>query len=331
MAAVRPSILAAGMLLLGGCGGSKSSPVAPTPTPAVQTAPPPAATFTLSGMLTATNGGQSLSAATVDVGGSTATADAGGRYSVTLPVSSAPMPLTIHGDGLLSHLLIVRPGTTRTLDADAIQQTGGFDLTFYRAMVRNGYEAPDTLQPLRRWTRTPSIYLKTIDEKGRTMDGPTLNVIEAVLRDAVPRWTSGALGTPPVERGTDSREGVSGWITVKFPGDSPTVSCGRAQVGADGWWIELLYDMPGAQGNCRATGTAVAPTLVRHEIGHALGFYHTGGAADLMTGSVFPSGDMYPTQRELSHAAIAYRRPVGNDDPDTDPSSAVTLRPLIVR
>jgi hypothetical protein len=242
------------------------------------------------------------------------------------------MPLTVRGDGLLSRVLFVRPGATRTVDADAIRQAGGFDLTFYRALVRNGYEAPDTLQPLRRWTRTPSIYLKTIDEADEPIDGPTLNVIESTLRDDVPRWTSGSFGVPTIERGTDSREGVPGWITVKFPAGAPTDHCGRAQVARDGGWIELEYHIS-ATVNCRVNGYVIAPRTVRHELGHALGFYHTGIAADVMSGITWQrsQGNDVPTVREIYHAALAYRRPVGNLDPDTDPSGTVNLAPITVR
>ena len=35
--------------------------------------------------------------------------------------------------------------------------------------------------------------------------------------------------------------------------------------------------------------------------------------------------------RELAHAAIAYARPIGNVDPDTDPAGTVNLAPLTVR
>jgi len=45
---------------------------------------------------------------------------------------------------------------------------------------------------------------------------------------------------------------------------------------------------------------------------------------------VLSQGDDLPTARELYHAALGYKRPVGNRDPDTDPTSAVTLAPLVV-
>jgi hypothetical protein len=328
--------LTTGAIVLSACGGTKASPVTPTPPGLTTPTPTAPATYTLSGTLTATNGGQPLGEAAVDFGGKTVVADGAGQYTVTLNVSSVPMPLTIHGDGLLSRVLFVRPGTTRTVDADAIRQAGGFDLAFYRALVRNGYETPGTLQPVRRWTRTPSIYLKTVDEAGEAIHGPTLNLIEAVVKDAVPRWTDGVLGTPIVERGTETREGASGWITIKFPSKNTGIEgyCGRAQIAVDGGWIELGYHVPdSASGGCRVPGAVIAARTVRHEVGHALGFFHTGIAADVMSGlrwSVSQANNL-PTPHESYHAAIAYRRAVGNVDPDSDPSGTVNLAPMTVR
>jgi hypothetical protein len=38
--------------------------------------------------------------------------------------------------------------------------------------------------------------------------------------------------------------------------------------------------------------------------------------------------DLEPSARERLHAAIAYSRPVGNVDPDTDPLTVVSLQSL---
>src|SRR5439155_2605235 len=92
----------------------------------------------------------------------------------------------------------------------------GFDLGFYRTFARNGYEQPSQLQPIRRWTRAPQIYLKTVDEAGLAIDGVTLDTVAAALTDSAEIWSGGAFGLAGITRGTSTREGAAGWITVKF-------------------------------------------------------------------------------------------------------------------
>jgi hypothetical protein len=109
-----------------------------------------------------------------------------------------------------------------SLDAIAVQ---GLDLAYYRRAVRNDYDAPGSLEPLRRWTRTPMVYLKTVDEAGQPVLSGFLDQVEAIVKDVVPRWTGGVLGTPMVTRGPDTREGISGWITIKYPNPGNTGRC----------------------------------------------------------------------------------------------------------
>jgi hypothetical protein len=45
----------------------------------------------------------------------------------------------------------------------------------------------------------------------------------------------------------------------------------------------------------------------------------------------FSPADDHPTPHEVQAAAIAYHRPIGNMDPDSDPSALVNLAPLVVR
>jgi hypothetical protein len=318
-------------LLAIGCGST--TPTAPAPTPTPTPAPPPT-TYAVSGTLTATNGGQPLSGVTTSLGPVIGlTTNDAGVFSATLN-QTGNYSLILTAPSILIRRLTVGVQGPRAIAVDAIALGGSFDLKFYREMIRNGYEAPNTLQPLRRWMVTPRIYLKTVDEVGEAIHGPTLNVIEATIKDAVPRWTGGALGVPIVERGTASREGVSGWITVKFPASNTILEgyCGRALVGVDGGWIEFGYHDPPTNGfGCRTATSVVAATTVRHEVGHSLGFWHTDAPSDLMWGGAWNETNQLPSPRELAAAAIAYRRPVGNVDPDTDPSGTVNLAPMSVR
>ena len=310
------------------CGST--SPTAPSAPPVVALATPPSLA-TITGHVTATNGGQPLGGLSASLGALTTTTDGSGTFSAqTAPAFSTTLRLT--GASIVPRALTLAASTSREVGVTAITLNGSFDLNFYRQLVRNGAEAPATLQPLRRWTRTPQIYLKTVDEGGEVIHGPTLDLIEATVKDAIPRWTSGILGTPSVERGTGTREGVAGWLTIKFPATTVLLdsgSCGRAQIGLEGGWIELGYHGAMANGGtCRTATAVIAPHVVRHEIGHALGFYHTDRPGDLMYRSSWLSPTGLPADRERSHAAIAYARPVGNVDPDSDPTATVNLAPM---
>ena len=318
------------------CGSSSTAPTPPTvATPAPITPAPAPSVATISGHVTATDGGQALSGLQADLGGLQTMTDAAGsfRYQIT-PGSVAR--LTLNGASIVPRVLTLNVSSTRDVAVDAIALAGAFDLTFYRELVRNGFDAPTTLQPLRRWTRTPQIYLKTVDEAGAAIDGPTLDLIQATLIDMVPRWTSGALGVPAITRGPDTRVGVSGWITIRFPTTNTLDDgfCGQAQVAVDGGWIDLGYhDPPTSIGGCRVPGAVIAWRTIRHEMGHALGFFHTDNPTDLMYGGTWTlaQANAFPSVRELAHAAIAYARPIGNTDPDADPSDTVNLAPMAIR
>ena len=193
---------------------------------------------------------------------------------------------------------------TATVVVDAPHSIDGFEPAFFRAFVQNAYEAPDRLQPIRVLRGPLRIYLRTEDDAGGVIDRLTLDTTERTLIDSAWIWSGGTFGVVQVERGVKTREKVLGWLTVKWTHTALRDRCGRSTVGVDGGAIEL-----NASGACRCgMATAIYPRLVRHELGHAMGYYHTDHIADVMYGEPIPSSacDTLPSDRERRHARIAH-------------------------
>lgn len=202
--------------------------------------------------------------------------------------------------------------------ADVLAATDGFDSLFYRAFLQNGYEAPDRLEAVRVLRAPFRLYLRTLDDAGRSIDRVTLATTERTLIESARIWSGGTFGVVDVERGTTTREKKPGWITVKWSSAAANGQCGRSTVGVDGGFIEL-----NVSGACSCgMSTAVYPRLVRHELGHAMGYYHTDDAADVMYGRPITSDvcDLLPSDRERRHAKLVHgddaeRRDISMDAP----------------
>jgi hypothetical protein len=281
---------------------------------------PSDASTTLTGHVTATNGGQPLPGLVVDLGSQTTGTNASGSF-VVAGVANGARRVSLTGSSIVPRSLVVALGSTSDLALDAISLEG-FDLAFYRQFVRNALDSPNALEPLRRWTTNPNIYLKTVDEAGALIDGATLGMVERTALAVVPIWTNNRHAVGTIERGTGTRVGMTGWITITWSAHIVKPNkCGRALVAAG--YIELEAHNP----RCKVWPWITSASLVRHELGHAMGYWHTDAPSDVMSATSWSSNDQQPSARERAHAAIAYARPVGNTDPDTDPSGAATLAP----
>jgi hypothetical protein len=193
---------------------------------------------------------------------------------------------------------------TRLATVDASMAGDGFEPAFYRALLQNAYEQPNRLEPIRILRQPLRVYLRLQDDRGRAIDGETLDATERALRESAWIWSGDTFGVVEVARGTASRESVAGWVTVKWAVAALGDRCGRSTVGIDGGFIEL-----NASGACSCgTSSLVYPRLVRHELGHAMGYYHTDDVNDVMYGHAIPRAacDTLPSDRERRHARYAH-------------------------
>ena len=238
-------------LLSAACGGSP--PTQPTAQPPVVVPPaaiPPVPMLT--GIVTATNGERPLAGAAVEVGTVSGTTDVDGRYSLSLPGGTSGSRFTVSGSGLLTHSGFLTNGGSRAVDLDAFA-LDRFDQAYFRAIARDGFEGPGALQPLRRWTRSPMIYIRTVDDTGRPILPEVLQQVVTIASSVVPQYTGGRFGVAAIEQGTGTRLGQAGWITVEWSRDASEF-CGWAHVGLEGGRVMLTYDQPGCSCGSQKSG-----------------------------------------------------------------------------
>jgi hypothetical protein len=196
------------------------------------------------------------------------------------------------------------PSAVALVAPGAASLAAGFEPDFFRAFLQNGFETPNHLEPVRLLRGPLRIYLRTHDNSGRAVDALTLDTAQQILIDGARTWSGDTFGVEEVVRGAGTREKVPGWITVKWAAAPMVERCGRSTVGVDGGYIEL--DISGA---CSCGSPAgIYSRLVRHELGHAMGYYHTDSSEDVMYGRSISSSacDVLPSSRERLHAKLAH-------------------------
>lgn len=213
------------------------------------------------------------------------------------PTAPTPAPVTPP--------VVIAPMVPPVASVDPLLSDPRYSASFYRDFALGAREGGP--YGLRRQTQAPRIYLRTVDDAGVPIDAGTLDATAAALINTTGKLT-GVFGLAGLEQGTGTREGQAGWITVRWS-DRATTYCGTAHIAGD---VLMLYPKTA---NCRcAGGPAVRLRAVKHELGHALGFYHTDSPDDLMF-IQSATCDKEPSPREVFHAAVAYGQPVGSLNP----------------
>lgn len=222
-----------------------------------------------------------------------------------------PAKVTVSAAGYVTRETWVR-SSSPTVDLIA---EAGFDVGFYRQFARGTLE--NAMQPLRVLNQAPSIYLQTAG-----LSSATVAAMEARARDLIVAMSGGKFTVQAIEEGPDARSPRSGWITVTLIRDATVPWCGQTAIGAAAGDVTLNPGQPAC--------TRPLQDVLAHELGHAMGFWHTTGAGDIMNQQRPLAHPGIPSDLERRHAALAYHRSAGNMDVDVDVQAPSALRAVVV-
>ena len=231
---------------------------------------------------------------------------------------TGPHDVTISASGFVTRKawLDWQFGNRAGVTLDLIRDAAPFSMDFYNEIARGTFDDEQAPWPLLRLPAAPTFYVKTVDQNGRAVEPEVLSVVLDAIGRAVPAYSGGRFAAS-IETGGASRVPRDGWVTVNIIRDAEDdETCGLAYIGRLAGEITLHNDI------CSCGSVKIPGSVVMHEVGHALGFFHVDDTDSVMYPIIprrCPPGK--PSEAELYHAAIAYSRPRSNTQPDDDPAT----------
>ena len=316
---MRRILLAGALVCLSSCGGSDRSstppPTAPSPVPQPQT-------WTIAGSIVDTISSSPISGATLSFPGQSVSGSSDGLWQLQGTGTSTNQGVLISAPGYHSRETTVAwsAGGRTDVRIDLIPDRTPFNLEFFRHFVRNGFEEPSSLRALRRWTTSPNFYIHARNPRNsQPLLQSEITVLERAIREAVPQLTGGLFSAGTIEVGTTPPVRRTGYIDVVFVYEPEGDFCAEAFVGANPGEITVNYD------RCPSACGSFAPETVAHEVGHAMGFWHTAGNGIMNPNRLRACSNLVFSETERLHARVAYARPNGNTDVDKDPLSFTAI------
>ena len=347
---MRKSPWAIGLLVVGvlsiSCGGSSSTPAAPTTTTTPATSPTTSTTF--SGTVTNIVTGTSVSGATVTIGTTSATTGTDGTYSLEVTASGQP-DFSVSATGYYTRKSGVSMTGSTTINPEIIPQGDGFDLAFFDHSFREGSKgttrwADQAQAPYEIWMQVWKCVEPCV-EHGAEFEATAETIpgnVETYMREAIAHTSDLTGGTLPhpvittkthlvgtrVGGGGSNRDGASG-NSIQF------IFIDKFENPAQGGsaWLSFAQSCSDPCAGLAITGSTIKISrahdthsrgngIYTHELGHALGMIPGHGAdLSLVPGpSIMGDDAVGVTAKDRLHTKILYKRPIGSVSPDTDPA-----------
>lgn len=182
-----------------------------------------------------------------------------------------------------------------------------FQLALYQKIALGTVDLAGRATTLRRRTSPPAVSIMKVDDSGQPITSATLDATAAAIINTTSLWT-GQFGVASLVFVDTAPPAVASTLTVRWNTTTQTNQCAQSDIA--GAVITVFLRTP----NCTCSGLQIRPAIVKHELGHALGFWHTDDPHDLMyfTGS---DCDRNPSEKELFHTRLAYLMPIGSAAP----------------